>query len=83
MGLSKSERIYRINDYKKYLSIIYDYNKLKINIFAKKISNLKPKSIKDEKYSPSDFYKELDIFENMINEILIINYDLSNYFYNN
>lgn len=81
MGLSKLERGSRIKDFINYIKIVSPKGKSEINKFAIALSKNKSKSVKDERYSPSDFFRDCDNFLKITNEIKVINWDINQYYY--
>jgi hypothetical protein len=81
MGFSESEINKKVKDYSKYLELLHIDMR---GAEEKVISDLKAlvsSSIEDERYSPSDFFNELDTFSKIANEILEIAGKLRFHFY--
>jgi hypothetical protein len=81
MGFSDIEIENKIEDNRKYMNMIKsskdDNSKLIADL--KKLKSISPKW---ERYSPSDFCEDIEIFKTMVNEVLAITRDLNKYFYN-
>jgi hypothetical protein len=82
LGFSHTEIDRKIEDFKKYVESINNgvLNKSDLEVIDG-YNKLKSSSIKYERYSPSDFYKDKDIFVEMVNIIRKIAQELNYHFY--
>lgn len=79
LGLSDLEVERRIEDLKRYSKLTGD--RVAIPQIIKDLENLKSISPETERYSPSDFFSDLDKFKQIAREILDIADELNVYFY--
>lgn len=81
MGFSEIETVQRISNYKTYFKNTNTLEKED----QKLIEGLKKQqagSPNEERYSPSDFFADFNIFKEMVNKILTVASDLNMYYYN-
>ena len=82
LGFSAVEIEEKIKNYKKYLRLINKDETEADIIFYNKLKSLVPSSVNNERYSLSDFSRDIDIFKRIIADVLEIARDLNIYFYN-
>ncbi len=80
MGFSKVEISRKIEGYKKLLKYQGNVGPNDLETIER-LKKLESKSIKGERYSPSDFSKDVNKIKNMVEEILNIAHDVNNYYY--
>ncbi len=79
MGFSDIEIKTKKDDYKKYMELT---NQQLDIVKIEELEKFQTSSIKEERYSPSDFLLEIGLLKEMINEVLVIASDINLYFYN-
>ncbi len=77
MGFSEKEVNKKVTDLNDHFTFLYGLNKSLVESSIEHWNKLRSESIRTERYSPSDFSKEVDIFIIMIREIVSISYKIN------